>query len=105
MVDLDFSGPKGGKESFEVHQVLLLPDGSNDDVIEISPGKGQTAQQVIHRSLQRLSNVEEAKRRMGELKKFKCRRDGRLVNVFGGDRQLIENLSQINNREGIATKF
>ena len=80
---------KGGKNLSEVVYVLSLAAAVNQDVIEVYKDARDAAEDSVHKVLEGLSRVLEAKRHPEELPETKWCYDGSLLDVVGCHGDLV----------------
>ena len=88
-VKVEASGSEATEDGVKVIEMLLERSTGNQNIVKVDKYPLQAAKDTIHQPLERLCGVLETERHPEELVKAKRRYDGRLLNVFGGHRDLM----------------
>ena len=102
-MDLEAVILQTGENLVEMVPVFLCNGAGDQNVVQVGVDKGETTEDLVHKSLEGLGCIPQAKGHLQELKKSKGGGDGGLRNVLRCDRDLVVGSNQINlGKDGAA---
>ena len=100
-VDCDAVRVQSSEQDVEVAKVLVVVCARHQDVVDVDVHEGKSAHDFVHEALESLCGVPEAEGHGQEREAAEGCRDGRLVDVFGGNRNLVVRSDEVDGAEDL----